>query len=80
MKVMSILPPQLQGKAKAETFLSIFLETLVWSATDEGVDDLVKNMVKEGEKKWTFLAPFLMCPVMTVNFHASEMIILLVFT
>ncbi|CAG5096588.1 Oidioi.mRNA.OKI2018_I69.XSR.g14690.t1.cds [Oikopleura dioica] len=44
MKVMSILPPQLQGKAKAETFLSIFLETLVWSATDEGVDDLVKNM------------------------------------
>jgi hypothetical protein len=51
MKVMSILPAELHGRAKAETFLSIFLETLVWSATDEGVDDLVKNMVKEGEKK-----------------------------
>lgn len=48
MKVLKCLPEKSQ--MEADRFLSVFLEVLVWSATDEGVDDLVKNMVKPDEK------------------------------
>ena len=44
MKVLNVLPEK--SEFEPDRFLSVFLEVLVWSATDEGVDDLVKTMVK----------------------------------
>ena len=48
MKVMKCLPEN--TKSGEDRFLAVFLEVLIWSATDEGVDDLVKNMTKPEEK------------------------------
>ena len=48
MKVLKCLPEKRQSEP--DRFLSVFLEVLIWSATDEGVDDLVKNMVKPEDK------------------------------
>ena len=49
MKVLKCLPER-KNAMEPDRFLSVFLEVLIWSATDEGVDELVKNMVKPDEK------------------------------
>jgi len=49
MKVLKCLPER-KNAMEPDRFLSVFLEVLIWSATDEGVDELVKNMVKPEEK------------------------------
>lgn len=48
MKVLKCLPDK--GPLEEDRFLPVFLEVLIWSATDEGCDDLVKSMMKPEDK------------------------------